>query len=202
MIWKQKIVTNRLARYLKDGGKAPGPSQKEKKDMTSKGQKISERYPTGTHLRVGVDHGDSVFTLSKNAISLGAETPDGRLLCQQLDGNDGGDYCFTDEDMVIKVYEKRSDEEVKELMRQWETDPNWDIEETEGFEAHYIQLRMFRKETEERWEKEYKEREEAEARSWGLSDHPALYRKMKSMHDTILRLQNEVDRLKDEVDSR
>lgn len=36
--------------------------------------------------------------------------------------------------------ERRTDEEIDELKRQWEGDPIWELETTPGFEAHYEEL--------------------------------------------------------------
>ena len=38
--------------------------------------------------------------------------------------------------------------EIAELKRGWSADPCWDIEDTEGFEAHRDELKTFRLETE------------------------------------------------------
>lgn len=39
-------------------------------------------------------------------------------------------------------------EQIEELKRQWLSDPSWDIEDTDGFEAHRQELYVFRLETE------------------------------------------------------
>ncbi len=43
----------------------------------------------------------------------------------------------------------RTAAEIADLKHQWQTDPHWDIEETEGFEAHYQELRQWREWVEE-----------------------------------------------------
>ena len=40
----------------------------------------------------------------------------------------------------------KTDAEIKELKRQWEYDPCWDIEDTEGFEEHREELTRFHEE--------------------------------------------------------
>lgn len=40
--------------------------------------------------------------------------------------------------------EPRTEAEIAELKRQWQADPCWDIEDTEGFEYHYMELRRWR----------------------------------------------------------
>ena len=42
--------------------------------------------------------------------------------------------------------------EIVALKNSWLDDPCWNIEETEGFEAHYDQLLAFRKDWESKWE--------------------------------------------------
>lgn len=43
--------------------------------------------------------------------------------------------------------------EIKELKQQWEADPTWDIEATEGFEAHFDYLINYRLNKEAEWSK-------------------------------------------------
>ncbi len=40
--------------------------------------------------------------------------------------------------------EPRTKTELAELKRNWQADPCWDIEDTEGFEYHYMELRRWR----------------------------------------------------------
>ncbi len=62
----------------------------------------------------------------------------------------------------------RSPEEIEKLKADWMADGIWDIEETEGFEAYYDELKAFREQVEEKHEREYAERKEQE-----LIDHMA-----------------------------
>jgi len=43
----------------------------------------------------------------------------------------------------------RTTEEIDSLKANWIADPNWDIEDTEGFEYHYMELRRWREVQEE-----------------------------------------------------
>lgn len=45
----------------------------------------------------------------------------------------------------------KTKEEVEELKRNWKHDPNWDIEDTEGFEDYREELVKFREENETGW---------------------------------------------------
>ena len=46
----------------------------------------------------------------------------------------------------------KSKEEIKDLKEQWHSDPSWDIEDTEGFEAHRAELKEYRLKCEAEWE--------------------------------------------------
>lgn len=48
---------------------------------------------------------------------------------------------------------QRTAAELENLQAQWEADPCWDIEETEGFEAHYDELFDYRKQKSAEWER-------------------------------------------------
>lgn len=41
----------------------------------------------------------------------------------------------------------KSREEIEDLKKKWLADPEWPIAETEGFEAHWAELRLFQAET-------------------------------------------------------
>lgn len=47
----------------------------------------------------------------------------------------------------------KTTEEIAELKRQWLPDPHWDIEETEGFEAHHSELKQWADEQRAEWKK-------------------------------------------------
>ena len=47
---------------------------------------------------------------------------------------------------------KREPNEIVALKRNWERDPCWDIEESEGFEEHKEGLLIYRKKKEAEWE--------------------------------------------------
>lgn len=47
----------------------------------------------------------------------------------------------------------------------WKQDPCWDIEDTEGFEAHYDELKAFSLEMRAIWKREYDQREAKERKA-------------------------------------
>ncbi|EIY4766849.1 hypothetical protein MM188_003231 [Vibrio cholerae] len=53
-------------------------------------------------------------------------------------------------------------EQVEALKLDWANDPCWDIEDTEGFEAYYDELKEYHKKCEDEWEKAYEKREALE----------------------------------------
>ena len=55
----------------------------------------------------------------------------------------------------------KSREELDALKHDWCGDPNWDIEDTKGFEDHRAELRQYRREMEAKW-KARREKEQAE----------------------------------------
>lgn len=46
----------------------------------------------------------------------------------------------------------KTQEQIEALKRNWNSDPIWDIEETEGFEEQKEELKSFRIEQEKEWE--------------------------------------------------
>lgn len=68
-------------------------------------------------------------------------------------------------------------EEINELKRQWEQDPCWDIEDTEGFEGfegHAHDLLAYRKQKEIEWEKQRQKEIEHIADSLGVPGNVKL----------------------------
>ena len=68
----------------------------------------------------------------------------------------------------------KTQEEINELKRQWEQDPCWDIEDTEGFEDHARDLLAYRKQKESEWEKQKQKELEYVADSLGVPGNVKL----------------------------
>jgi len=62
----------------------------------------------------------------------------------------------------------RTAAEIEALQANWASDPCWDIEDTEGFEAHHAELLAYRLAYEERIEADYQRKLEAKAAELGL----------------------------------
>ncbi len=75
-------------------------------------------------------------------------------------------------------------QEIERLKSGWMRDPLWDLEETEGFEAHQDELRAFRLATKARWKAAEQEREaalDAEAEQLGVHGLLRLVRRMEAL---------------------
>lgn len=59
-------------------------------------------------------------------------------------------------------FKKRTDKEIEELKREWCDDPCWDLESTEGFEAHHDELKSFSDKHKAEWKAKLNKRREAE----------------------------------------
>jgi len=54
-------------------------------------------------------------------------------------------------------------EDIENLKMNWQKDPIWDIEDTEGFEEYKDELLAYKKECEKEWDKREKERKKHQA---------------------------------------
>lgn len=65
-----------------------------------------------------------------------------------------------------QVLNMKTPQEIEDLKASWKRDPCWDIENTEGFEAHHDELLAFRKNHEAESERKAQERTQALKRKW------------------------------------
>lgn len=84
----------------------------------------------------------------------------------------------------------KSKEEIESLKRNWESDPCWDIEGTEGFEAHSDELLVHRLKMEARWSQERYDEIDRKATQLRCSHELAEYimgleSKLASMNEAI-----------------
>lgn len=77
---------------------------------------------------------------------------------------------------------------INELKRQWETDPIWDIEDTEGFEEYQEELREYRYLKEAEWMGLRRDKLLRKAEELGVSGNTRLAR-------YILKLENRIEAL-------
>lgn len=100
-------------------------------------------------------------------------------------------------------YVKTADE-IAELKNQWDEDPTWDLEETEGFEAVRSELRTYRLQKEAVWKREREKEKEQELQNaafrFGTGDNPKLTehllvqeKSLAAAHEQIQALQGLLD---------
>lgn len=63
---------------------------------------------------------------------------------------------------------RKTEEEIQALKRNWEGDPCWDLEGTEGFEAHREELQAHRLKMEKHWAEDREAKIMQIAETWGL----------------------------------
>lgn len=70
--------------------------------------------------------------------------------------------------------QRRTRAEIENLKAQWATDPIWDLEDTEGFEAHREELAQYAEEMIDKWDREYAERLRQKADDLGVPGNSKL----------------------------
>tara|TARA_B100000953_G_scaffold290249_1_gene275093 strand:+ start:12297 stop:12587 length:291 start_codon:yes stop_codon:yes gene_type:complete len=88
-----------------------------------------------------------------------------------------------------------STKKIEELKEQWKSDPIWDIEDTEGFEAYYDELRSFRLQYESELEKKDNERLLEKSKQLGIEGNIALTKHIESLENRISHLIEDVNEL-------
>jgi len=97
--------------------------------------------------------------------------------------------------IAVKTKPEKTQGEINNLKAQWRHDPCWDIEDTEGFEAHYDELIAYRIETEKTW------REERDRERFEEVDRRATELKCSmELAEYTLILENKISRLQDKVE--
>lgn len=84
-------------------------------------------------------------------------------------------------------------EDVELLKRQWLTDPAWDIEATEGFEAYHAELLIWRELQEYKWEERRTATLQSKAEELSISLPMAKY--VLALETTIASLRERVEKL-------
>ena len=89
----------------------------------------------------------------------------------------------------------RSEQDIEKLKRDWQNDPCWDIEETEGFEDHYAELLSFRLEKERKWKEVAKEKLKKKASEYGIPYNLKLTETIYYLNQEIIQLREMVEKL-------
>lgn len=81
-----------------------------------------------------------------------------------------------------KTPQSKTKAEIRQLKSEWEQNPNWEIENTPGFEEFYYELRRYRKAKQSEWADARIEKELQAADSMGLElAHYRAWRECKSL---------------------
>ena len=86
---------------------------------------------------------------------------------------------------------QRTQQEIEELKREWCEDPCWDIEDTEGFEAHHDELKAWREELRRQHAQNLTRR--LERRAAELECSVALVRYIEVLESSLWALKRRVD---------
>lgn len=98
---------------------------------------------------------------------------------------------------MSEVMTQRTPEEIEALKREWRKDPIWDIEDTEGFEAHYDELRAYHAEMEAHWCRLRNQEETHKAEELGLPSNLFIGSYVLRLERRIAELEARVRRLED-----
>jgi 2-iminoacetate synthase ThiH len=91
--------------------------------------------------------------------------------------------------------EKKTKEEIERLKHNWLCDACWDIEDTEGFEAHVEELREFRIAHNEKIENEYRAKIPQRAIKLGIPDRFDLVKYLEELEHQIQKLAEKIERI-------
>ena len=86
--------------------------------------------------------------------------------------------------------------EIDKLKRDWESDPSWDIETTDGFEEHREELKQFRIEAQNKWKNKEMCRKLALAQKLHFPGNIAIVNHLEGLLFRIELLESEVAKLK------
>lgn len=98
--------------------------------------------------------------------------------------------------MNTQNYEIRTAEEIAALKRGWKADPCWDIEDTEGFEAHRDELTAYHLECRAQWDKAREDSYLETAAKAGCPGNKQLGEYIEYLESRIARLGKEIKKLK------
>jgi len=82
-------------------------------------------------------------------------------------------------------------DEIQALKNEWENDPCWDIETTEGFEDYREELLAYRLKCEAKWDAEYQEELKAYAAEIGIPENLPLAKHIRFLEERIDQLETE-----------
>ncbi|MCC3159721.1 hypothetical protein LJ737_20940 [Hymenobacter sp. 15J16-1T3B] len=102
--------------------------------------------------------------------------------------------------MSTEAAQQRTPEEIENLKDSWASDPCWDIEDTEGFEAHYEELKAFHEQKraywDAKWDQELRKRRANQRQRWGESLPDAACDYLHALEERLSKIENTISRVK------
>ncbi|HEY8097002.1 MAG TPA: hypothetical protein VIE65_13045 [Methylobacter sp.] len=86
----------------------------------------------------------------------------------------------------------RTEQEILRLKLDWQRDPIWDIEDTDGFEAHREELLKYRLECAAQWEAKHTAKLKSKAESLGVPGNLKLAGYVLNLEAKLEELQNKL----------
>lgn len=90
---------------------------------------------------------------------------------------------------------KRTRQEIEQLKQNWVHDPIWDIESTEGYEAHFDELLEFHIAKQREWEQSRAIHLLNKAEALGAPGNVKLASYVIALENTLQAMQSQIDRL-------
>lgn len=89
----------------------------------------------------------------------------------------------------------KTHEEVERLIANWNEDPCWDLETTEGFEEHYDKLLAYSTEVKRLWEIRKAAEFKRESERLGITDRPELVKYILNLELRLVALSQRIEKL-------
>lgn len=90
---------------------------------------------------------------------------------------------------LISQYLPKSDQQIEDLKADWLNDPCYDLEETPGFEHHYLELKNFSELSKKNWELQRNREINAKAHELGIPGNKDLARYIMMLEDRLEKLE-------------
>lgn len=85
--------------------------------------------------------------------------------------------------------------EVEELKLHWRSDPCWDIEDSEGFEAYHDELKAYSEEWQKRWQTARLARLLAKAEEIGVPGNTKLAEYIMALEERLAKLEERLEKV-------
>ena len=88
----------------------------------------------------------------------------------------------------------KTPQEVDALKSNWLGDPCWDIEDTDGFEEYYTELKAFRLEQEKKWDTQHKQRIKNKAVELGDPSNLKLAQYVLTLEERLAKIEELINK--------